>query len=78
MRAYAIGIPTLEMAFGVGGKTDTLIEAVKRNKNFIGAGFDGGFSMMVFKTKEAATASSMIARQLGFEIVAIGEANYDL
>ena len=78
MKGYAIGIPTIEMDFGVGGKTDALLQAAKSNKNFVGAGSDGGFSTLIFKTKETALAAYTIARRLGFEIVAIGEVKYEV
>lgn len=77
MKGYAIGIPIVEMAIGIGNKTDTLIQAAKSNKNFVNAGFNRGLSTLIFKTKESTMAAFMVAQRLDFD-VAIGEVEYDL
>ncbi len=78
MTGYAIGIPTLEMSLGVGGRTNALIQAARSNKNFIKEGFSGGFATLIFNTKESAVAAYMVARRLDFEIIVVGEVTYDL
>lgn len=78
MKGYAIGIPTIEMGMKTGGATDKLIQAAKGNKDFVGCGFNGELAMVVFKTKASATAAFMVARVLGFKVIAMGAAEYDL